>query len=762
MRSVYQQTPLSTQLGNEIRLIRKNWTGIRLFLELLFGEIKGNYYAPHNRSCIVKMLTIVKTMCDMGLQKAAKHYSNLTRELALDQRKFSAELMTIKGSHKFDKIRMFTASSLARGIVVNPPSKEDIQMETDAAFERITSPKHQVSHELYEKLGKFIDRIFGNKKCRTNHNLPMPSGKGASDSSSKKGGSFEALFRFSTPSDEEIREKTKSLGGTQGMEPARDSDFNKMFGEMAKFFGPPPGSSGENNNANNESFALFQRLMFGVNKTYMQKAKEEDKTQDLTVIFQRALKSDPSSVRLAKLLPIVLPEGKIRVATVHTAVVNWCSRALTACLMPLLKGLAFTRSILRNKEVRIKSKLPNTKLFSADLRRSTDPISIELTKFVLYRLKDNVKDMPEWFSRAVEICFQPHDIEYTKPVTGEKVTAPATCGALMGVGPGWTVLCILNAFAAEVMAEKGSYAICGDDLIGLWTDEEIKSYKQIIHALGLEVNNEKSYISRRHGVFCERLVVRLPNNEAKAMVLHRIAESTGIKSLSGRKGRLSALDLLKISRSSTTLKVVRRTALRCYKSLCIPGLPGTFQQGGGGFGKASLATVHNFLKHGPTRLLKMDSDPIISGLRKELRSSPGAPQGVSCEEILTFARSQIETRRRVMRNEKGRKPQYLHFKDVSKQVKIKETNLSKVLCDLQYNKDDLYVRLSGSETKKIEYLLRQRRYSTVLSILNDSWRKHVDPSKARAMLLSSFPNFIKGGDLSLKPSTKWWDSSVLS
>jgi len=45
------------------------------------------------------------------------------------------------------------------------------------------------------------------------------------------------------------------------------------------------------------------------------------------------------------------------------------------------------------------------------------------------------------------------------------------CGALMGQGPGWTVLCILNDFAANYNnhMDESAYQICGDDLIGLWT-----------------------------------------------------------------------------------------------------------------------------------------------------------------------------------------------------------------------------------------------------------------------------------------------------
>jgi len=691
------------------------------------------------------MLIVLKHMYDNGLKKEAKILSLQTREFALGVTKTPiswlprCEFIPVK--------RLFTASSLARGIVVDAPSKEELQEETDAAFERITEPRVKISNETYTKLGEFIDRIFKNKKCRTNHNLPMPSGKGASDSSSKKGGSFEALFRFSTPSKEEVKESTLK---ETGMTPAEPEDLNPMVAFARKM-----GFMDE------EAIQNLIRMTSKVNTNYIAKKQEEERTNDLTKIFQRALKSDPSSVKLAKLLPIILPEGKIRVATVHTAVVNWCSRALTACLMPLLKGLTFTRAILRNKKVRIHTEEKLTRLFSADLAKSTDPISITLSKFVLNRLKSNVADMPEWFSRAVDICFQSHDIQYTKPVTGETISKPATCGALMGVGPGWTVLCILNAFAAETAAKKGSYAICGDDLIGLWTDTEIKAYKDTIASLGLVINEQKSYIAEKHGVFCERLVTRKGPN-AWATELFRIAESTGTKSLSGRKGRLSAADLLMISRSASTLKVVRRTALRVYKSLCIPGTPGTFRQGGGGFGKPNLATVHNYLRHGPTRLLKMDSDPIIADLRKVLKSSKGAPQGVSCEEILTFARSQIEIRRRVMRGEKGRKPQYLHFKEVASQVRIKKTDLALVLLDLKHNKDNLYVRLNESETKRVELLLRQQRYSTVLSILSDSWRKHVDPTQAKSMLTSSFPNYITGGDLTLKPATKWWDSSVHS
>jgi hypothetical protein len=54
-----------------------------------------------------------------------------------------------------------------------------------------------------------------------------------------------------------------------------------------------------------------------------------------------------------------------------------------------------------------------------------------------------------------------------------------------------------------------SYRLKGDDLIGLWTMDEIHRYQNCIESLtGMQVNLDKSFVAKDRGVFCEKSYFR--------------------------------------------------------------------------------------------------------------------------------------------------------------------------------------------------------------------------------------------------------------
>ena len=74
------------------------------------------------------------------------------------------------------------------------------------------------------------------------------------------------------------------------------------------------------------------------------------------------------------------------------------------------------------------------------------------------------------------------------------------CGALLGLGPSWVILSILNSFAAEEAgASSSSYAVCGDDLVALWTRSQIEGYLAALPLLNLQGNRDKSFVGHENG-----------------------------------------------------------------------------------------------------------------------------------------------------------------------------------------------------------------------------------------------------------------------
>jgi len=73
----------------------------------------------------------------------------------------------------------------------------------------------------------------------------------------------------------------------------------------------------------------------------------------------------------------------------------------------------------------------------------------------------------------------------------------------MGTPGTWYILSILNLFASR---QGKCVNICGDDMIGIFDDNAKNCYLKSMKALSIKVNKEKSFLSRKAGIFCEDLV----------------------------------------------------------------------------------------------------------------------------------------------------------------------------------------------------------------------------------------------------------------
>jgi hypothetical protein len=502
---------------------------------------------------------------------------------------------------------------------------------------------------------------------------------------------------------------------------------------------------------------------------------------DIASRFMEAVKSSQSN-RVCQMLGINTSDGKIRVATIHTATQAWVARAMSAVLTPLVKKLSFTRRILREQTVLLKRREETAlaagkyRLYSADFSKSTDPLSIPLVRHVLEQISRHV-DVPSWFAEAIPSVIAEHEIE------GRNLTTK--CGALMGQGPAWSVLCILNAFCAEYRgATRGSYAVCGDDLLGLWTKAEIQNFRQNTRYFSLVLNEEKSYESWRYGVFCERFAIRDSPYTAYARPCIRIGEASGAKAVDGEKGRAVHDHLRKIAfggrMRSNIAKVespIRRLAARVLSRTAINvRIPGSLGDGGGGGGKATALTVLNYIRFGPVPLYKAEQLEELRHLRRRLRDIESDPAGIPVEDVLSRARCILENNRKI---QTAASPEQKETLSRQEQCKLIKTRLRSTKSLMKLFKGPIgllkhiislstraitpvfpYIRLQPQLVRSIEIALRHRRPSLALSLARKSWHRKVRSLDAKMELDVILPNQPVRYSTKLVPAPWVWDSDT--
>jgi len=225
------------------------------------------------------------------------------------------------------------------------------------------------------------------------------------------------------------------------------------------------------------------------------------------------------------LRPITVPElgGKVRIATMHPAVLVYTARDMTSRLLPGIRHLLPLRDVMGNRPIRITSTGPRAKVYSADLSKATDYMPHKVAQAILLKMAE-IMEIESHESAAIKVILG------RQTVNDEQGTPLVTKGGVhMGLGLGWIALNIVNMFAAyKAGVPATSFAVCGDDLCGYWTQKNIQAYEHTVSSLGLVINKEKSFIGDA-GVFCEQFVRVVSPQTAESMSYCRLAEATAAK-----------------------------------------------------------------------------------------------------------------------------------------------------------------------------------------------------------------------------------------
>jgi len=723
---------------NNLRIVRKNWLAISEALKLVYGDISCSTKHPWNRHIVMRMYRFVRSVVFGGIPslKAFAHSVRL---------KLTAGTGDLANRGKTPE-RLMLASTLTRGLILPKPKQSEVEEECRSASERLRDPAPLPPKTILDKLEKFIGMVFKGKKLTRmdERTIPIPGGSACYEQSIQKGGSAYVYKMYTSRSPKEREQDARNRAITR---------LTAKWTEVSYEGGNPEYSGlpipwGDQEDITED---YIRECTEGLWDSHPALISEERRALMFTrrrrtaAEHFRACLLESKNHRVGRLAPIITPDGKIRVASVHSAPVSWAARAMTKVLLPLLKGFAVTKDILRNEEVELEAPAiwdaESLIVYSADLSKSTDPISIELSRFVLDKVTA-ITGKPEWWDDALEGTINTHEIEF--PNSDEKFIS--RCGALMGLGPGWFVLCVVNAFCAFLSgASKKSFAVCGDDLIGLWPSRVADAYEHNLRVMGLVPNTSKSFRSERYGVFCERLVERR-GTRARSQAMLRIGEATAAKARANFN-ELSVVDPLTRSHRN---EILSGLAQRVAKGLCFPdALPGPLGSGGGGYGKATVETVISYIKYGPIQLTRHASriadDEEITNLRASLRvlkPAPGA-RTISTDKVLTEAQRMQNAAWNAKHAAVRPPPSKRQRRDLRLELKKR----ARVTRDIMVAAEGRYLRavrlaLDGKPyilprrrlLCQLERLTRHRRWDLCLALLHKSWDVNVHMEEALACL----------------------------
>lgn len=314
--------------------------------------------------------------------------------------------------------------------------------------------------------------------------------------------------------------------------------------------------------------------------------------------------------------------GKLRAVTKHDARLVSVARCMTRALLASLHRFVPSRDMLEAEPVHIRWRGAQAVVgYSADLSAATDHIGSALATAGLHAALMAI-DAPQWMVEAI-----PAVTELISLRVGNSLR-PITCGALMGLGPGWVTLSLLNSFAASrAGAQIESFRVCGDDLVGVWPVSICDRYEAQIRRLGLVPNVSKSYRGNA-AVFCEQFgAVRAVADGHK---LHmrpsiRLAEASGAESRTRGLGEgIGQVDsLFDISQGSVSVRAsppIRRLALHTAMRLSHRGrglVTGRIRDGGCGHGPTTMRTLRSFIMCGSSPVARPRvADPVDNSAQR--------------------------------------------------------------------------------------------------------------------------------------------------
>uniref|UniRef100_A0AAT9H812 RNA-dependent RNA polymerase n=1 Tax=Rhizopus microsporus narnavirus 2 TaxID=3156533 RepID=A0AAT9H812_9VIRU len=475
-----------------------------------YGEIRFCTYGTKNYGKLAKFIKFLGAFLRGGIVhvKNACHY---WRALALgDKDKAQCPLPCLARQSTTSPEGLFVASTLARAISL--PTDHLQASAVQEAIDRWTGLYEKLEDGLEEKLEEYTYQLLSSLASNSTESAsalaPLVAPKACLETPSSKGGCIKAIrelheraqrcmFDVANPSPIE-----PSLGLARGVRGRGMHRLNLEHlaridrGSRRKLQATTP-------------LAAFQTARFYASR--MAPACQE--VDPITLL--------PDRLRRRTVKPIAIEElgQKVRVASLHPAALAHFSRGMAQRTMPLLKRCRVFRKVLYGDTVRVRG-VRFARLYSADLTAASDYISHSIGQAVLRGIARalGVKGVTE---KALMACLGP--MEVLDPRLGRIV--PTRSGAHMGLGTTWTVLCILNHWAASNAGPPSSFAICGDDLVAAWTEHQVAIYNESIRRLGLVSNSSKSYYGER-GVFCERLMVPEKPGSFVSISMPRLAEIT--------------------------------------------------------------------------------------------------------------------------------------------------------------------------------------------------------------------------------------------
>jgi hypothetical protein len=274
-------------------------------------------------------------------------------------------------------------------------------------------------------------------------------------------------------------------------------------------------------------------------------------------------------------------------------------------------------------------------VYSADLSKATDHISVETASAIVDAVLDET-NAPQWMRDGAKSVIRNVGLHGLVSRSDGTVT---TCGALMGLGPSWTVMSILNCYAAtKAGASPDSFAVNGDDLIAFWSPKICDRYETYLRKVRLVPNIAKSFRGKC-GVFCE-MFAEIQGGNLVCRPMYRLGEASGVKSIEGRRADLVADDLRDIAEGKVpngwrrTHRVIRSLAYQTLKSVTNTKMPGPRALGGSGIGTLDYIGAADFILHGrsPTRT-KRRTVGETDGSRARLADLAAAPHSNKLEGI---------------------------------------------------------------------------------------------------------------------------------
>ncbi|BDF97660.1 RNA-dependent RNA polymerase [Rhizopus oryzae narnavirus 1] len=464
-------------------------------------------FGTKNYSKLVRFVKFLGQFLQRGMAPL-KHACHFWRARALDHR------VTVLPGDVLRKDTtparsLFVASTLSRAVYL--PAGHLMKDATSKAVERWTGLYEMLEESLEKRLRDYSFNLFRRQASNTNESgsalAPLVASKACVERSASEGGCIAALRELHIRAQRCLFDK------------ANPQEFDPLPGqERGERKGSSPKMRLEHlariaTGAGRKIVPTSPLLAYQTSRFYASRFHPAGKTGSKITLL-------PDSIRRKTVKPICIEElgQKVRVATMHPAALAHFSRCMAQRTMPLLKRERVFRKILHGDSVTIRG-VKTAEVYSADLSAASDYIDHKLGQAVLTGMADAL-GINGVTRKALMNCLGPMEVELPN---GQKTVTRS--GAHMGLGTTWTVLCVMNHWAASMAGPTSSFAICGDDLVAAWTDKQVEIYDESIRRLGLVQNKDKSYRGKR-GVFCELLMEPVRPGVFSSTSLPRLAEIT--------------------------------------------------------------------------------------------------------------------------------------------------------------------------------------------------------------------------------------------